>query len=292
MKKYEVHEKSWDGVLYPVPGKKNKVVITMSGSEGGLEYTEKLAHFLQDNDIPALALGLFKTKHSGRNLDRIPLERIYHAIIWLRENGYKNIAVEGVSKGAEYALAAAIAFPELSCVIVKTPSWFYSEGLISNKPSGTSCWSYGGKELPFTPYKTRKFGMVKMLWKAKEFNILEVNTDKAVIPESIIPIEQIKGPILMFSTSVDTIWPSSESCKKLEDRLRENNFFYPYRHIRFDHMSHMMVEYCGHKIRWFIKSERQYSEECAKERIIMGNICVDWIKNVWGQTNKHEIANQ
>ncbi|MGW8114916.1 acyl-CoA thioester hydrolase/BAAT C-terminal domain-containing protein [Caproicibacterium sp. NSD3] len=292
MKEYEVHEKFWDGVMYPVSKEKNKVVIAMSGSEGGLKHAEMLAHFLQDNNIPALALGLFKTKNSQRNLDRIPLERIYDVIIWLQRNGYKNIAVEGVSKGAEYALAAAIAFPELSCVIVKTPSWFYSEGIISQKPSGTSCWSYLGKELPFTPYKTRKFGMGKMLWKAKEFNILEVNTSKTIVPESIIPVEKIKAPILMFSTSADTIWPSKESCEKLEDRLNKKNFSYPHRHICFDHMSHMMTEYCNPQIRWFMKSERQYPEECAKERKEMGNICVDWIKNIWNPADKKETATQ
>lgn len=137
MKKYEVREKSWDGVLYPVFKEKSIVVITMSGSEGGLEHAGRLAHFLQDNDIPALAPGIFKTKNSERNLDSIPLERIYNIIMRLQRNGYKNIAVEGVSRGTEYALAAAIAFSELSCVIVKTPSWFYSEGLISKRPSGT-----------------------------------------------------------------------------------------------------------------------------------------------------------
>ncbi|UZT81289.1 acyl-CoA thioester hydrolase/BAAT C-terminal domain-containing protein [Caproicibacterium sp. BJN0003] len=292
MKEYEVHEKIWDGVMYPVSKEKNKVVIVMSGSEGGLNHTEKLAHFLQDHNIPALALGLFKTKNSQRNLDRIPLERIYDAIIWLQRNNYKNIAVEGVSKGAEYALAAAIAYPELSCVIVKTPSWFYSEGIISNRPSGTSCWSYLGKELPFTPYKKRKFGMGKTLWKTKEFNLLEVNTGKAVVPESIIPVEKIKAPILMFSTSVDTIWPSKESCEKLEDRLNKKNFSYPHRHVCFDHMSHMMMEYCDPQIRWFMKSERQFPEECAKERKKMGNICVDWIKNIWNPADKKRTANQ
>lgn len=291
MKVYKVHDKSWDGVLYPVLKEKSKVVITISGSEGGLEQAEKLAHFLQDNDIPALALGIFKTRHSERNLDRIPLERIYNAIVWLQRNGYKDIAVEGVSKGAEYALAAAIEFPQLSCVIVKTPSWFYSEGLISKKPSGTSCWSYQGIDLPFTPYKTRKFNIIKMMWKAKEYNILEVNTGKIVLPESIIPIERIKAPILMFSTSVDTIWPSKESCEKLEDRLSKNSFSYPHRNICFEHMSHMMMEYCSSQIKWFIKSEKQYSEECARERKEMGNICVDWIKNIWKQVDKQETAN-
>jgi hypothetical protein len=90
MEKYEVHEKSWDVVLYPVSKEKSKVVITMSGSEGRLKLARKLAKFLQDNDIQALALGIFKTKHSERNLDIIPLERIHSAIVWLQKNGYKN----------------------------------------------------------------------------------------------------------------------------------------------------------------------------------------------------------
>lgn len=32
-------------------------------------------------------------------------------------------------KGSEYAAAAAVEFHDLSCVILKIPSWFYSEGM-------------------------------------------------------------------------------------------------------------------------------------------------------------------
>lgn len=42
--------------------------------------------------------------------------------------------------------------------------------------------------------------MLKMLWEAKEFNILEVNTGKKTVHESIIPVEKIK----------DTVWPSKK----------------------------------------------------------------------------------
>ena len=198
-----------DGVLYPVAGRKDKVVITLSGSEGRLEHAKKLAKYLQDHGIPALALGYFKTKHSVKTLNRIELENIKAAIEWLKNWGYEKIGIEGCSKGAEYAAAAAaIAFHELSCVILKIPSWFYSEGMNGTVPSGTSCWSYEGKELPYTPYKTRK-----------------------------LPIEKIKAPILMFSTEVDTIWPSKESCEKME--------------------------------------------ECARERVIMGQECIKWVEKVW-----------
>lgn len=159
----KIYRGTWDGVLYPVEGRKDKIMIVMSGSEGGLEHAGKMAHFLQDNGIPALALGYFKTKHTGKNLVQVPLEIVQSAISYLTGIGYEKIGISGASKGAEYALAAAIAFPALSCVIVKTPSWFYSEGMKNGKPSGTSCWSYQGRELPFTPYKTRQFHMLKML---------------------------------------------------------------------------------------------------------------------------------
>ena len=270
-----------DCVLYPVNGRKDKVVIVLSGSEGGLEHTEKLAKYLQDNGIPALALGYFKTKHSVKNLNRIELENIKAVIDWLKKMGYEKIGIEGCSKGAEYAAAAAIAFHELSCVILKIPSWFYSEGMNGKTPSGTSCWSYKGKEIPYTPYKTRKLPVVQEMMKNKEYNILAVNTGKKINPDSIIPIEKIEAPILMFSTEVDTIWPSKESCEKMEERLNSNKFSYPHKHICFEHMSHMMLEYCGSAIRWFMKSEKQFPEECARERIIMGQECIKWIEEVW-----------
>lgn len=281
MQEIRISENNWDGVLFPVENRRDKVMIVMSGSDGGLEHAEKLARFLRDNGIPTLAFGYFKTKHTGRYLDRIPLELIEAAIGWLNKRGYKKIGIEGVSKGAEYALAAAIQFPELSCVIVKTPSWFYSEGLKGQKPSGASCWSYNGKDLSYTPYKIRSFNMLKMLWKAKEYNMLEVNSNKKVVKSSVIPVEKIKAPILMLSVEMDTVWNSKESGEKLTARLKEHSFAYPYKHICYGHMSHMMLEYCGKEIRYFIKSEKQYPEDCAKERAEMGRECVEWIENVW-----------
>lgn len=84
-------------------------------------------------------------------------------------------------------------------------------------PSRTCCWSYQGKELPFTPYKTRKLPVMKEMMKHKEYNILAINTGKNVNPASIIPIKKIEAPILMFSTEVDTIWLS---CVELLDGVK------------------------------------------------------------------------
>lgn len=78
----------------------------------------------------------------------------------------------------------------------------------------------------------------------------------------------------------DTIWPSRESAEHIVKRLKEKNFSYPYKHVCYEHMSHMMLEYCGAEIKYFIKSERKYPEECAGERKEMEKECVEWIENV------------
>ena len=58
----------------------------------------------------------------------------------LKEQGFEKIAVDGISKGSEYALLAASRFDDISCVIARVPSYFVSEGMIGRSgPSGTSC---------------------------------------------------------------------------------------------------------------------------------------------------------
>ena len=90
-----------DAVLFPALGRKDKVVITLSGSEGGLEHAEKLARYLQSMGVPAFALGYFGTKHSVKYLSQVRLENIEEAIRWLKAQGYEKIGIEGVSKGAD-----------------------------------------------------------------------------------------------------------------------------------------------------------------------------------------------
>ena len=278
----KMHGENWDGVLYPVDNRKDKIMIVCSGSEGGLRYAKKIAGYLHDNGIPVFALGYFKTKHSAKALNLLPVEIIGNVIKRLKKLGYKKIGIEGLSKGAEFALAAAVQYQDISCVIVKTPSWYYSEGLIKmGHPSGNCCWSLNGKALPYTPYHIRKINLGKIILKEKEFSILKLNKGKAVTTDSVIPVERIKAPILMLSTKVDTIWPSTESCEKMCDRLQKMDFKYPYKHIAFEHMSHVMLEYCGKAIKHFMKSEKANPDVCRAERDLMGEECVEWIEEVW-----------
>ena len=67
---HKISESDWDGIWYPADGGKEKIMIVVSGSDGGLEHAGKHAHFLADNGVPALAVALFKTRHTGKDLSR------------------------------------------------------------------------------------------------------------------------------------------------------------------------------------------------------------------------------
>ena len=182
MTKTTVQKDGFEGILYPGNGRKDKVLIVMSGSDGGMKLTKQEAGFYHENGFPALALALFKTSQTPKELSRVPVEYVERAIAWLKACGYEKTGIDGTSKGSEMALVAASMFPELSCVIVRVPSHFVSEGLSGsgkNKaPSGTSCWSYRGEELPYAPYRSRSFNIMEMFMREKERQMTRIEAIK------------------------------------------------------------------------------------------------------------------
>ena len=127
-----VSEEGFEAILYPGNGQKDKIMIVMSGSDGGMALSKQEAQFYHKNGIPALALGLFKTKQTPKELSRVPVEYVERAVAWLKKHGYKKIGIDGTSKGSEMALIAASMFSDISCVILRVPSHFISEGLSGN----------------------------------------------------------------------------------------------------------------------------------------------------------------
>lgn len=285
MIKTNVKDNGFEGILLSGDGSKEKVVIVMSGSNGGMKLTKQTADFYHKNGIPALALALFATKGTQPYLDKVPVEYVECAIHWLKKQGYKKIGIDGMSKGSEMALVAASMFSDLSCVIVRVPSYFVSEGLVGsgkNKaPSGTACWSYKGKELAYAPYRTRKFNILKMFIKEKEMHIITFNRDKDVIPDSIIPIEKMKAPILILSSKSDSVWPSYESGTYIEDKLVEIDYPYEHKHVAYENMSHALLTHLPIIYKLAFKSERVKGKACAIDRNNLKMELLNWVNDVW-----------
>ena len=278
-----IAEQGFEGHYYDA-GEREKAVVTFSGSEGGSSASDTMAWYYKQNGLSALGVTLFAGEETGENLDRVPLEYAENAIAWLKAQGFEKIAVDGISKGSEYALLAASRFPEISCVVARVPSYFVSEGMIGRKaPSGTSCWSYRGEELRYTPYVVRDFDVIRQLRMYGEFNILSYNTGKDITEESIIPVENIHGPILLISTEADTIWPSAEQADWIESHLREHDFPYEIRNLQYEHVSHFAIPM--RRNTWLLKllfqSERSDPEECATERADLSQQAVVFVRDHW-----------
>lgn len=280
-----VKTEGFESILFPGDGRKNKVLIVMSGSNGGMSLTRQAAAFYDRHGIPALALALFKTKQTPKDLSHVPVEYVESAITWLKNQGYQKIGIDGTSKGSEMALIAASLFPDISCVIVRVPSHFVSEGLSGsgkNKaPSGTSCWSWRGRELPYAPYRSRSFNILQMFLREKEMHIITFNREKNVTPETLIRIENIKAPILMLSSKHDEVWPSYESGTLMEKKLNDIGYPYAHKHIAYEHISHAMLTELPWIYKMAFKSERQHPEECAADREALKKDLLDWVNNVW-----------
>ena len=82
-----VQTEGFEGILYPGNGRRDKVMIVMSGSNGGLTLTKQEAEFYHRNGMPALALALFRTKQTPKELSRVPVEYVERAIDWLKAQG-------------------------------------------------------------------------------------------------------------------------------------------------------------------------------------------------------------
>lgn len=278
-----IAEQGFEGHYYDA-GEKEKAVITFSGSDGGSSGSDTLAWYYRQHGISALGVTLFAGEETGKNLDCVPLEYVENAIAWLKAQGYEKIAVDGLSKGSEYALLAASRFEDVTCVVARVPSYFVSEGMIGKKgPSGTSCWSYRGEELACTPYKVRDFHVIRQLLTHGEFNLMEYNAGKDVTEASIIPVENINGPVLLISTRADTVWPSAEQAEVIAETLRAQDFPYEVKSLTYEHVSHFTLPMRDKA--WLpkllFKSERAEPAACAAERADLSEQAVDFIQNHW-----------
>ena len=90
-----VKEDGFEGVLYPAGNRYDKVMIVVSGSNGGMKLTKQFAQVYVRSGVPALAVAFFGTKQTPKNLDRVPLEYIENAVRWLKSQAYSTVNKSG-----------------------------------------------------------------------------------------------------------------------------------------------------------------------------------------------------
>lgn len=222
-------------------GPSRPAVITLGGSEGGGQTAALFARRLASHGFVAMSLPYHSPQRFGpqgpmppelpelpQAFASIPLERLQAARDWLAAqpgvDGLR-IGVYGASKGAEYALLAAVRMPWIRSVVAAVPSDVSWEGWGPGTTEGQSpSFSWQGRPVPFVPY----VGM------AQEMQGFTTGTPvrfrrvhdagRAAHPERVaaarIPVEDFAGALLVIGGGGDQVWDSGGMAQAIVERRR------------------------------------------------------------------------
>jgi hypothetical protein len=229
-------------LFVPSGGDARPAVIVLGGSGGGLDW-EKAA-VLSSHGYVTLALAFFGIPPLPRSLRMIPLEYFATAIAWLRRQERvrtDQIAVMGSSKGAELAVLLGATFPEIRAVIGIAPSGVHWQGF--GKGAAAS-WTHHERPLPYAPLPMTRFRweslfrlLTSQLIAFRPLYDLALRNHEA-IGRALIPVEKIRGPVLLISGGDDHVWPSGEMAHMITERLAANHFSYPFEHLECESAGH------------------------------------------------------
>ena len=233
-------------LFYPSSGGPHPAVIALGGSGGGLH--EGRAALLATHGYAALALAYFGIDPLPRELVEIPLEYCSSAISWLEGHEAVDagrIGITGWSKGGELALLTAATFREkIKTTVAVSPSCVVWQGLSDKgNPPKKACWAKGGESLPYLPLKVRVGTLFRIIL-GLEFSFLSSYRDslknEKAYEAAIIPVEKINGPVLLLTGSDDLLWPSSEMCERIVNRLAQHKHPYSYEHVCYQGAGHAL----------------------------------------------------
>ena len=216
---HRVEGAEWFGNYYPAPDRAPGIIV-VGGSEGGLhEQVDRDARALSREGFSTLALSFFRGPEQRRQLALVPLEVFDSALDWLRsqpEVEASQLAMVGMSKGAEAGLLVATRRPDLIALVAAAPSSVMWPGFDWSTFRGLkdSSWSSMGRALPSLPYG-------RFRWSRGVRSIYEDGlAGLAGHPEAIIPVERASSAMLLICGERDQVWPSCLMAKQIADRSR------------------------------------------------------------------------
>lgn len=164
----------------PAADRRRVAVLVLGGSEGGLRGAAE-AGLLASHGYPVLQLAYFRAPGLPARLRGIPLEYFQRALDWLRSRpGVERAVVVGASRGGELALLLGATYPALV------------QGVAAYAPAAAvvpGSWTLGGVPVP-----------------------------SPANPDPRIPVERIRGPVLVVAGGDDQVWNSPYAVTAVRDR--------------------------------------------------------------------------
>ncbi|HEX5706373.1 MAG TPA: acyl-CoA thioester hydrolase/BAAT C-terminal domain-containing protein [Pyrinomonadaceae bacterium] len=224
----------------PPRGRRWPGVIVVGGSEGGMHSANATAKLLSSRGYAVLALAYFNMETLPAQLEEIPLEYFKRAIDWMRANpsvDAERLAFAGSSKGGEAALLVASTYPEVKAVVAYVPAHAAFQSIrFGGQQTVKSSWSFQGRPVPFVPYAgaTERHDGIRAVY-------LDGLGDSEAARAALIPVERIRGPVLVISGTDDRLWPSGPMAERVVERLRKERFRFPYQHLSYEGAGHSLT---------------------------------------------------
>ncbi len=249
------HEVSADGLVgalflppgataaAPVPG-----VLVLGGSEGGMR--EDTAALLASHGHATLALAYFAASALPEKMENIPLEYFEKALKWMGDHEAidgEHLAVQGISRGGELALLVAAHYPAyIDAVVAHVPSGVVWPGIGRLPPA--PAWTKDGAPLPSASLQFDAATGAEMGRRIRSGEPIELAplfrpgmADRAAMTAAEIPVERIRGPLLLISAKDDHLWPSTELTEIAVARLRAHEHAFPVEHLAYDAAGHLIM---------------------------------------------------
>jgi dienelactone hydrolase len=217
----------------PYNAKKLPAVIILGGSEGGTPRAD--AALVASHGFATLALAYFGVDGLPDELDRLPVETVTKAVVWLRSQpsvDRNRIAIMGASKGAELGLFAATHLPEIRALVATAPSSVVYQS-IRRDHAQTPSWTIDGKDVPFASFVSSDD-----FTKSHQLVALYRAALAAAPPETEIRIENIRGPVLLIAGKKDELWPSAAMTDALVARGKRMHMKFAVESRQFDDSGH------------------------------------------------------
>jgi pimeloyl-ACP methyl ester carboxylesterase len=210
------------GNLYlPKDTSVRRPAVLVFGADGGLERSLD-ASLLAAHGYPSLALAYLPMSDTRRALANIPLEYFAKALGLLRAQpgvDPRHVLVMGDDRGGEAALLLGAHFPELvNGVIAGDPSSVVYPGF---PDTSRPAWTLRGRPLPALSPADIKL------------------PDSSNNARAVIPVERIRGPILLACGGQDPLLRSCAHANHITTRLHSRGFAYPVTALRYPDAGHL-----------------------------------------------------
>ena len=278
------------GTYYPNPKGAKHAMIGLFGDDPNDFMAKCGAKWLHKNGVNVLCMSPDVKNYSHVNY---PLERIETAIQWLKSHGNQKIGIMGMSTAGMDSLAAASYFPDITLTFGLTASDFIWQGFEQGEKDGCKEWpvegeslfSYRGKPLPYMPFcyqhpdywhciaaESKRTG--DMVNSRKLFDDSE--TAHPIEPEEYIPVENIRGKLLLIGAEDDALWDTAKYIRRMEKRLAEKPHECEIETMVYAHGTHfvfpegmlkiMLPVGSGLFVKWAFHAARKYPKECRETR--------------------------